>query len=381
MNLWGKPNKEGLIIKGEIVVDVKTKRLLQRISPGQIAVIAHENVDEMAANGFIEKRVKAIINSLPTMNGHYPTLGAKIIQDAGIPIYQITPEAFSLFEEGEEVEIKKGWILNHNKKIKTEAFDTIKRDYFLQLAYCNMDEELQRFINNTLTYAQKEKDFVLKPLPIPPLKTSIAGKHVLVVVRGRGYKEDLHMIRSYIQDYSPVLIGVDGGADALIEAGLRPDIIIGDMDSVSDEALSYGSEIIVHAYPNGRAPGIVRTNQLGMKASILPSPGTSEDVAMLLAYEKNAELIVTLGTHTHMIDFLEKGRKGMSSTMLVRMKIGTKLIDAKGVSKLYHRKLHLRTVYALGLAAVAPILSLAIVHPGFRQTVEMLWFNIKTFGW
>jgi uncharacterized membrane-anchored protein len=172
---------------------------------------------------------------------------------------------------------------------------------------------------------------------------------------------------------------VDGGADALLEYGLKPDLIIGDMDSISDEALLTGSEIIVHGYPDGSAPGLERVQRLGVQAWVLPAPGTSEDIAMLLAFDKKAELIVTLGTHTHMIDFLEKGRKGMASTVLVRMKIGPKLIDAKGVSKLYHRKANWKTVTAIGLAAGVPIISMIFVHPGFRDLVQMLWFNLKTF--
>ena len=132
-----------------------------------------------------------------------------------------------------------------------------------------------------------------------------------------------------------MLIGVDGGADALLDALASPDLIFGDMDSITDRALRSGAELIVHAFPDGTAPGMARIRELDLEASVIRAPGTSEDIAMLLAYEQQAELIITLGTHTHMIDFLEKGRKGTASTMLVRMKIGGKLIDAKGVSKLY----------------------------------------------
>jgi uncharacterized membrane-anchored protein len=370
---WDEP------LIGQAVVDHKTKRLIQRIEPGQIAVIAHENIDEMAAQGFIEKKVKAIVNTLPTMNGLYPTTGPRLIQQAGIPIYQIDSNYFSSFQEGEMITIDHETLYHLQYSITAERFDETRREAFLQLAHSNMEEELNRFIENTLTYAHMEKEFVLKPLPIPPIRTQFAGRHVVVVVRGCGYKEDLYAIRSYIEDYRPVLIGVDGGADALLEYGFRPDIIIGDMDSVSDDALLMGSEVIVHAYPDGRAPGMERMDRLGVKASVLPAPGTSEDIAMLLAYDKRAELIVTLGTHTHMIDFLEKGRKGMSSTMLVRMKIGPKLIDAKGVSKLYRRKADWKAISAMGLAATVPMLSMMFVHSGFRNMMQMLWFNIKTF--
>jgi uncharacterized membrane-anchored protein len=368
-------------IFGTIVKDMKTKRLVQRVVPGQIAVIAHENLDEMAARSLLDCKVKAVVNIHPTMNGKYPTMGPLLLQQAGIPIYQLEPALWSLIEEGDMVCIEDQWLFIADRSYPLQRFDEAMREAYLRLAYQNMEEELRTFIDNTLSYAQKEKEFVLKPLPAPIIRTSMAGRHVVVVVRGCGYKEDLFAIRSYIDDYRPVLIGVDGGADALLEHGLKPDLIIGDMDSISDGALMSGSEIIVHGYSDGRAPGLERVRRLGVEASILPSPGTSEDVAMLLAYDQNAELIVTLGTHTHMIDFLEKGRKGMASTVLVRMKIGPKLIDAKGVNKLYQRKPNWRTFTALGIAAGVPMASMVFVNPGFRNMMQMLWFNFKTFVW
>ena len=157
------------------------------------------------------------------------------------------------------------------------------------------------------------------------------------MVRGYDYKADLDVLRPYIREFKPVLIGVDGGADALVEAGYTPDMIIGDMDSVTDDVLRCGAEIIVHAYPDGRAPGLARVHQLGVAALTFPAAATSEDIAMLLADEKGATMIVAVGTHDTLVEFLDKGRGGMASTFLTRLKIGGKLVDAKGVSRLYRQ--------------------------------------------
>lgn len=249
------------------------------------------------------------------------------------------------------------------------------------LAMHNVSKQLDHFIENTLHYAGKEKSFFIRPLDLPPLRTSMAGRHAVIVVRGKGTREDLLAIRDYIEDYKPVLIGVDGGADALMNSGLKPNLIFGDMDSITDHTLSCGAELVVHAYPDGRAPGMKRIKELGLEASLIAAPGTSEDIAMLLAYERRAELIVTIGTHTHMIDFLEKGRKGMASTMLVRMKIGGKLIDAKGVSKLYIRPYKMHRLWFIPAAAIFPILMLGLVHPGVRHILDMLWIYVRlSFG-
>ncbi|MCF6094430.1 putative cytokinetic ring protein SteA [Microaerobacter geothermalis] len=373
--------KESPMIQGFVKADSKTKNLMKRLLPGNIAVIKHPDVDEVAAKGLLESKVKAIINANPMLSGKYPAYGASYLLDHGIPLFEMGEEHFSLFSDGMEVNIDCGldhlFILDDQHKIPLQKVTKEKIEKKLMEAKKNLPNTLKQFIDNTLIYAQREKDYFLQSLYIPALKTAIRGRHVLVVVRGTHYKEDLLAIRSYIKDYKPVLLGVDGGADALKEFGFIPDIILGDMDSVQDETLKFAKDLVVHAYPNGDAPGMKRIHQLGLKAITIPAPGTSEDIAMLLAYEKGAELIVTVGTHSNMIDFLEKGRKGMGSTVLVRMKIGNKLVDAKGVSKLYPGRIGWKPLAALGLSAVVPILALFVVSPVVRHLWQLLWIQVK----
>jgi uncharacterized membrane-anchored protein len=365
-------------IKGTVRVGRKTKQLIPVLPPRSIVVLRHENLDEVAAEGLIAAKVKAVINAARTMDGRYPLSGPGHLIRHGIPIVEIDEGDFDHFRDGMEVEIAKSGIrLADGRTIRCTPFGEERWEAMNQAAMQNVDRQLSDFIENTLQYAVREKDFFIQPLAIPPLRTPIAGRHAVIVVRGKGCREDLKAIRDYIEDYKPVLIGVDGGADALLDSGLRPDLIFGDMDSITDEALMCGAEIIVHAYPNGGAPGMKRVRALGLAASTIAAPGTSEDIAMLLAYERKAELIVTLGTHTHMLDFLEKGRKGMASTMLVRMKIGGKLVDAKGVSKLYSRPFKLRRLWYIPAAAVFPVLMLGLVHPGVRHMLDMLWIYVR----
>jgi uncharacterized membrane-anchored protein len=363
---------EGIVRKGP-----STKQLLRSIDPKQIVLIKHENVDEMAATGLIDAKVKCIINAAETMTARYPLSGPKLLLDKGIPILEIRESDFEALRDGEAIRIDDEYIYFSDTRIPYRRFIKDKWKYLNERAVDNVGCQLSDFIDNTLHYAYKEKDFVIHPLRVPKLKTKLSGKHVVVVVRGKGYKADLRAIKDYIEDYSPVMIGVDGGADALIENGYNPHIIVGDMDSISDEALQCGAEILVHAYPDGRAPGAKRVERLGLAAQTIPAPGTSEDIGMLLAYEQKAELIVTLGAHTHMIDFLEKGRKGMASTLLVRMKIGSKLIDAKGVSKLYHRPVKWSSLWVVPAAGLFPLFILGVIHPGFRHFMGVVWTYFK----
>jgi uncharacterized membrane-anchored protein len=366
-------------ITGTVKMDKRTKNLVKRLNPGEIAIIDHRDIDEVAAESLVEKKALAVINADKSISGRYPNMGPSILCEAGIPIIDdVGKDIFDLLKENDKItiidnEIYKDGVLIKRGKLLTK--DVI--NYKLQESRENIGVELDKFIENTLEYAKKEKYFILGGVELPNVKTRFKNRHALVVVRGKDYKEDLFTIKQYINDVKPILIGVDGGADALLEFGLVPDIVIGDMDSVSDEALKKAREIVVHAYPNGRAPGLDRVKALGLKAEIFKAPGTSEDIAMLLAFEKGADLIVAVGTHSSMIDFLEKGRKGMSSTFLVRLKVGEKLIDAKGVNKLYRENFKISYILSIILAALIPLGVIAYFSPPMQQLLKLLQLRIR----
>ncbi len=366
-------------VEAPIKVDRKTKRLAKRLTGGEIAVINHMDIDEVAANSLVEGKIKLVINAAPSISGRYPNKGPGILTEKNILIVDnIGEELFNELEEGQVIEVIDGQIYKDGKLVGSgELLDKEAVSHKIKLAYENLGVELDKFIDNTIDYAKKEKGFILGEVEIPKVKTDYNNKHVLIVVRGQDYKEDLSAIISYIEEMKPILVGVDGGADALLEFGYTPDVIVGDMDSVTDEALKKAKEIVVHAYTDGRAPGLKRVQDLGLDAIVFPAPGTSEDIAMLTAYEYKAELIVAVGTHSNMIDFLEKGRKGMASTFLVRLKIGSKLIDAKGVNLLYRSRLKLKYIFALILTALFPILIVASFSPSVKQFVHLMQLKFR----
>ncbi|MDR1773552.1 MAG: hypothetical protein LBR30_01580 [Clostridioides sp.] len=366
-------------IKAPIKVDKKTKKLAKRILSGDIAVINHIDIDEVAADSLVEAKTKLVINASESISGRYPNKGPGILVKNNILIIDnIGVEAFEKLKENDFIEVIDSKIYRDGEFIaEGEVLDLPAVENKIKKAQENISVELDHFIENTIEYAKKEKGFILGDVEIPDVKTKYLDKHVLIVVRGHNYKEDLNAIISYIDEVKPILVGVDGGADALIEFGYVPDVIVGDMDSVSDSALEIAKEIVVHAYPDGRAPGLKRVQELGLEAVIFPAPGTSEDIAMLTAYEKGAKLLVAVGTHSNMIDFLEKGRKGMASTFLVRLKIGSKLIDAKGVNMLYMSRLKLKYVIALLCTALFPILILLMLSPQMQQFFKLLELKFK----
>jgi uncharacterized membrane-anchored protein len=367
------------MVKGRLRKGRRTKELVNYLRRGDIALISHEDLDLVAAESLARTGIAAVLNEKKYISGRYPNLGPEHLLARNLKLYDCVPRELWSLPDGTEVTIdEENNVLIAGKDsfqldspLTAEAAD-------LQLARtrANLDGELEKFIDNTLEYARKEKELILGLRELPPLETAIWGRPVVVVVRGRDYKRDLGAILSYIKEARPVLIGVDGGADAILDYGLKLDIILGDMDSVSDRALLSKCERVVHAYTDGRVPGKQRVEELGVKYTVFAAPGTSEDVALLLAAGKGADLVVAVGTHSNMIDFLEKGRPGMGSTFLTRLKIGDKLVDARGLSKLYQGKLTLGWAAVLFAAAAMPIAALLYASPGFRHLFYLLLYKL-----
>lgn len=343
-------------------LDRRTKDLTKRLGVGEIAVIKHADIDRVSAEALVACKPIAVINADQSISGRYPNLGPGIIIEAGIPLIDDTgAEIFDLLKEEDEVTIDEGSILVDGKEVAhgtLQTADSIQTD--MDGAEAGMNSVLIDFVDNTIEYIRKDSDLLSSELVVPDVRTDFTDRQALIVVRGYHYKEDLAMLASYIREYRPILIGVDGGADAIMEAGHAPDMIVGDMDSVSDSALTSGAEIVVHAYKDGHAPGTERVHSLGVDCVSFAASGTSEDIAMLLADNKGASLIVAVGTHDTLIEFLDKGRKGMASTFLTRLRVGSKLIDAKGVSLLYRQRissLQLTILIMAGLVALAVALT------------------------
>ena len=368
-------------VSGSVRLDRRTKRLVGRLRPGDIAVIDHIDIDRVAADSLVTAGVSAVLNAKPSISGRYPNLGPEALIKAGIVLLDdLGEDVFRQLREGEVVRIVGDGVFVGDDKIASgQRHDVDSVERAMADAREGLSVQIEAFAANTMEYLKQEKELLLDGIGVPDVATKIAGRHCLIVVRGYDYKADLDVLRPYIREFKPVLIGVDGGADALVEAGYTPDMIIGDMDSVTDDVLRCGAEIIVHAYPDGRAPGLARVHQLGVAAQTFPAAATSEDIAMLLADEKGATMIVAVGTHDTLVEFLDKGRGGMASTFLTRLKLGGKLVDAKGVSRLYRQSMSGSAVFLLVLTAIGAMAAAVAVSTVGRAYVGLLaewWDNL-----
>jgi uncharacterized membrane-anchored protein len=366
-------------IAGRARVGKRTKDLIKRLEPGDIAVIDHADLDRVAADGLVAARVAAVVNAKCSVTGRYPNQGPLRILAAGIPLVdEVGSELLDVLEDGTDVTIVEGEILDGGKVLAAGRRRGVEEmEAVIAEARRTIGEELQRFAENTLEYVRREAELTFSPLVLPPITTEIAGRHALVVVRGHDYKEDLRALRPYIAEYQPVLIGVDGGADALLEQRLRPDMIIGDFDSVTAGALDVAKDLIHHVHPNGHNPGFEELQAFGVDYEEFVIEGTSEDAAMMLAHEAGAELIVAVGTHATMIEFLDKGRPGMASTFLTRLRLGPTLVDAKGVSRLYEGRVRRRDIVLLVAAAFAVIIVMVAVSDSLRVFIDAVRLYLR----
>jgi uncharacterized membrane-anchored protein len=361
-------------------LDKRTKRLVKRLGPDDIAIIDHADIDRASAEELLESRVRVVFNVAPSVTGRFPNVGPLALVRGGVRLIDCPDaELFDEVKEGESLVVRGAGLFRNGSRLASGHVHTEEELARLLLGQqARVTDALESFAENTLHHVRDESKLLSEGVQTPQLRTSFRDRHALVVARAPEAKRDLRAVRSYIREFKPILIGVDGGADRLLEAGYKPDLVVGDMDSVSDKALTSGAEIVVHAYQGGRAPGRERVDRLGLQSAILPAPGISEDVAILLAHEKGAELIVAVGTRFNLTEFLERDRAGMSSTFLTRLKVGDILVDARGVSRLFRPRAGAGPLLAFAGAGIAALVAAVAVSSDLQHFLSLLVHRIQS---
>ena len=357
----------------------RTKDLVKTLRPGDIAVIAHRNLDRVSAEDLVASGVAAVINCEPSTDGRYPNRGPLDLVEAGIALLDLPDDSlFAELDDGVEVRIVGSSVLVGGRPVaRGVRLTPTDLSILLEERRREIDRALGEFAENTVNHVREESEILTGDIVLPPTRTVFRDRHVLIVVRGPGYRRDLRALDGYIREVRPVLVGVDGGADAIIEAGHRPDMILGDMDSATDEALGSGAELVVHAYEDGSAPGLSRLEEAGLETAVFPIAGTSQDAAMLLAHERGASLIVSVGAHFDLVEFLEKDRDGMSSTFLTRLRIGGSLVDAKGVSRLYSPGIGRGAMLGFLGGFLLLIAVVVLASPALADLFDLLWLKLR----
>jgi uncharacterized membrane-anchored protein len=373
------PTVDGLPgVTGTVRMDRRTGSLLRRLRPGDIAVLDHLDLDRANAEALVERGVVAVVNASPFISGRYPNLGPELLADAGVLMLDdVGPDVFGRLQDGSRARVHDGSVLvgaepvASGRELRSEEIVAMMQD-----ARSGLSTQLQSFTHNTTEFLRREQELLLHGEGIPETVTPIAGRPVVVVVHGYDYREDLRRLRRFIREQHPVLIGVDAGADALLSAGHRPDLVLVGEDglahgstagerggTVSDAALRAGREVVLHADRSGRVPGGDRLSRLGIRHRTLSASGMTEDMALLLADVHGASLIVAVGTHATLDEFLDRQRSGLASTFLTRLRVGPKLVDAKGIPQLYAGRVRLWQLALVLLAGLVALGAAVAVTP------------------
>jgi uncharacterized membrane-anchored protein len=360
--------------RGTAKLDRRTKHLVKRLGPDDIAIVDHADLDRISAEELLESGVRVVFNVSDSVTGRFPNPGPLTLVRGGVRLIDVTgKELFDEVKEGEPLVVRGSDLFRNGTRIAAgRTLSARELEEALTIQRGRVAEALEDFADNTMRFLREEGKLLTEGVDLPQLRTRFRDRHALVAARAPEAVDDLRIVRTYIRDFKPVLVGVDGGADRLIEAGYEPDVVVGDMDSVSDGALRSGAELVVHAYPSGRAPGRERLERMGLEYTVLAAPGLSEDVAMLLAFEKGAALIVAVGTHFNLLEFLERNRAGMSSTFVTRLKVGDILVDARGVSRLFRSRVGIGPFVGLAFAGLAAVTTAIAASPELRHFFSLL---------
>ena len=378
----------GRTVSGSVRPGRKTKLLVKHLVHGDIALVDHLDIDRVSAEELIAAGAVAVLNCSRSSSGSYPNLGPQLLVEAGILLVDLPDDAlFELLSDGDPLTVRTGdtaggagagEVLRKGTVLaRGEVLDLARISAETELRRREIGEALERFAHNTIEHMREERELLSGRIQLPRFATDFRDRSTLVVVRGVGHQRDLRALRPFIRDMRPLVIAVDGGAEALLEVGLTPDMIVGDMDSAGEPALRCGAELVVHSYPDGRAPGRHRLEELGLPFKLVPAPGTSQDLAMLIAAEKGARLIVSVGSQFNLVEFLDRNRKGMSSTFLTRLRIGEILVDAKGVSRLYQPRPGLTPLLAVIAAGLIAMIAVVWMTPALRDVAELLWLKLQ----
>ena len=371
------PGLPGVV--GPARVDRRTELLLPRLRPGDVAVLDQTDLDRATADALVAAGVAAVVNASPSISGRYPNLGPEIVVAAGLPLLDaVGAEVFAAVRDGARLRLDGGILWDGETAVATGAVLSPESvaDQLLA-AKAGLAAQLEAFAASTVEFMKRERPLLLDGVGVPEIRTPMRDRHVVVVCRGYDYREDLAGLRDYIREYRPVLVGVDGGADALREAGHVPDLVVVRSDAVSDVVLRDGAEVVVHADPDGRAPALSRVLDLGVDAVTFPAAGASEDVALLLAHRSGAALVVAVGTHATLLELLDGDGGAMASTFLTRLTLGATLVDAKAVARLHRTRISGRALLLLVLAALVAIAVVAVLSPAGRTYLAGLggWWD------
>jgi uncharacterized membrane-anchored protein len=350
-------NRPGLT--GTARVDRNIDRLLRRVCPGDIVVLDVLDLDRITADALVDADIAAVVNASPSVSGRYPNLGPEVLVNNGVTLIDETgPDIFKKVKDGSKIRLHEGGVYSGDRRLVrgTERTDHDIAD-LMREAKSGLAAHLEAFAGNTIEFIKSESPLLIDGIGIPDIDVDLRRRHVVIVADEPSAADDLRSLKPFIKEYQPVLVGVGSGADVLRKGGYRPQIIVGDPDEISTEALKSGAHVVLPADADGHAPGLERIQDLGVGAMTFPAAGSAVDLALLLADHHGASLLVTAGHTANIETFFDRTRtQSNPSTFLTRLRVGEKVVDAKAVATLYRNHISAGAIALLALTMLIAVI-------------------------
>ena len=370
-------------LSGIARVDRNTARLVRRVGHGDIVVLDELDIDRITADALVEAGVLAVVNASPSISGRYPNLGPEVLVANGITLIDAeSPDVLKKVKDGSKIRIDEGNVYAGERRLAAghELSETQISDRMIE-AKNGLADHLEAFSGNTIEFIRSESPLLIDGVGVPDIDINLKGRHVVVVADGTDHAADLKNLKPFIKEYAPVLIGVGAGADTLMKFGYRPDLIVGEPDDITAATLKCGAEVVLPADPDGHARGLERIQDLGIGAVTFPASGGAADLALLLADHHDAALIVTVGAAASLDEFFDRGRRDSNpATFLTRLKVGSKLVDAKAVATLYRSRVSGGAIALLVLAALVAVIVAVLASNMGSEVIDWAISTWNTFA-
>ncbi|GED97749.1 putative cytokinetic ring protein SteA [Gordonia crocea] len=356
-------------------IDKDTKRLLGRVGPGDVVILDEIDLDRVTADALVKAEVEAVVNASPSITGRFPNLGPEVLVAAGITLLDnVGADVFKKVRDGVKVRIHDDRLYIGERRVGLgdELTETDVADQMID-AKAGVVDHLEAFSGNAIEYLRSESPLLIDGVGVPDVDVDLDGTHVVIVAGGPDNAAQLRALKPFIREYSPIMIGVGTGADALVKAGHRPALIVGDPDDISRDTLRCGAQLVLPADTDGHAAGLTRIQDLGVGAITFPAAGAATDLALLLADHHGADLIVTVGYGGGLDDFFDRSHPESNPAMfLTRLKVGPKLVDARAVSSLYRTRGSGVGIALLVLAALVAVIAALLLSDSGAVVVDFL---------
>ena len=328
-------------LSGPARVDRDPRVLAERLRRGDIAVIDAVDLDRVAARMLVAKGVAAVVNAAPTVSGRYPSLGATVLVDAGVDILDgVGIDVLSAVRDGTTVRIVDNRLLAGDTVLATgtrQTSETVTAS--LAASESGLSSQMAAFAASAGEYLRREHRLLLEPGSIPALRPSLSGRDVIVVVPGPDHRDDLARLRKYAKEYKPAVIAVDEAADTARDLGYKPTVVVGSLTAVSDEAIREAQDVVVCMDGDGATSGLARVDRMGVARTPVTTAVRPHELALLMADEAGARVIVAAGTDRTLVSMLDSGRTTAAADFVTRLRVGSRLLDADAVAAMHRPRI------------------------------------------